>query len=87
MIRLLAAVALFLALHPAARSLPRGEATLAAAGAHHARLALPVVNSLGSALPSHYTWLAPPALSAVAAPVRVVAQTSRRPLWSVRLLL
>jgi hypothetical protein len=88
MIRLLVAVALFLALHPAARALPRHEqAALAAAAAPHARLALPVVNGLGAALPSRFTRLAPPAHWVAAGPARVAACASRRPAWSARLLL
>jgi hypothetical protein len=88
MIRLLAPVALLVALHPAARPEPRDpQAAIVAGGVHQARVALPVVNGLGSALPSRSTRLAPPALSAVAALPVPLASRSWRPRWSARLLL
>ena len=88
MIRLFVAVALFLALHPAARPLPRSEqARVVALDAPQPRLALPDVNSSGSALPPRFTLMAPAALLLAPAPLLVAACGSRRWLWSSRLLL
>jgi hypothetical protein len=89
MIQLFAALALFLALPPAARPLPRHERVLLAAGALHAppRVALDHENSLGSALLSCLTLAAPIAFARLRLPPAPPPRVSRRWLESSRLLL
>jgi hypothetical protein len=88
MIRVVVAVALFVALPPATPTVPQHDpAAIGAGQASHLERGLPVANGLETALSARLTWLAPPRSAAAPALLLRAAPGTRRQAWSARLLL